>query len=87
MYKYVKKKFFSWRGFWADKELFFKKPDLLKYKTLNHYTSNFSKPFLIHILDLEYHLPKFTSFNPKNLLLSRGSFEFSRDPCLKPVLL
>jgi len=72
LYKYVKKKFFSWRGFWADKEVFFKRPELLKYKTLNHYTSTFAKPFLIHILDLEYHLPKFTSFNPQNILLDNS---------------
>jgi len=72
LYKYVKKKFFSWRGLWADKELFFKKPELLKYKTLNHYTSSYSKPFLIPILDLEYHLPNFTSFNPQKLLLENN---------------
>lgn len=68
LYKYIKKKFFSWRGFWADKELFFKKPELLKYKVLNHYTSDFATPFLTHLLDIEYYLPKFTSFDPKNLL-------------------
>ena len=66
-YKKIKKHLFTWRGMWSDRELFYKNIDKLKVRILNHYTKNFARPCLIPILDIDYYLPNFTSFNTSNL--------------------
>ena len=68
-YKIIKKKSFSWNGFWSDKKLFFENIDLLKSKIKNHYTQNFMKPILVPILDIDYYLPEFSGFKKKDLFL------------------
>ena len=68
-YKIIKKKSFSWNGFWSDKKLFFENVDLLKIKLKNHYTKTFMKPILVPILDVDYYLPEFTGFKKENLFL------------------
>lgn len=66
-YRWLKKKLFSWRGMWSERELFFNNPEKLKLKVMNHYSSQFSRPILIPILDVEYYIPKFSKFDIKNL--------------------
>ena len=68
-YKIIKKKSFSWDGFWSDKKLFFENVELLKIKMKNHYTKTFMKPLLVPILDIDYYLPEFTGFKKENLFL------------------
>ena len=68
-YKIIKKKSFSWNGFWSDKKLFFENIELLKSKLKNHYTKNFMKPILVPILDIDYYLPEFSGFKKKDLFL------------------
>ena len=68
-YKMIKKKSFSWNGFWSDKKLFFENIDVLKLKIKNHYTKNLMKPILAPILDIDYYLPEFSGFNKEDLFL------------------
>ena len=69
-YKAIKKKSFSWRGFWSDRKLFFENVDQLKLKLINHYTKTFMKPLLAPILDIEYYLPEFSGFKIDSLFLN-----------------
>ena len=66
-YKIIKKKSFSWNGFWCDKKLFFENVDVLKLKMKNHLTKSLMKPLLVPILDIDYYLPHFSGFNKKDL--------------------
>ena len=68
-YKNIKKKAFSWRGLWSDRNLFFENVDKLKLKLINHYTKTFMKPILVPILDVEYYLPEFSGFKIENLFV------------------
>ena len=68
-YKIFKKNAFSWRGFWSNRENFFKNISSFKLKLINHYTKNFMKPILKPIIDISYYLPEFSGFNPKDLFL------------------
>ena len=68
-YKIIKKKSFSWNGFWSDKKLFFENVDSLKLKIKNHYTKTLMKPILVPILDIDYYLPEFTGFKKNDLFL------------------
>ncbi len=70
LYKSMKKKLFQWRGFWSDKKIYYNDNNKLRFKFFNHYTSYFARPILIPILDIDYYLPTFTKFNPRNLFLS-----------------
>ncbi len=70
LYKSMKKKLFQWRGFWSDKKLYYNDNNKLKFKLFNHYTSCYSRPILIPILDIDYYLPTFTKFDPSKLFLS-----------------
>ena len=66
-YKKMKKRLFSWRGFWSDRYLFFKHPEYLKVKLKNHFTNEMIKPLFSPVLDINYYLPNFTKFNKKKL--------------------
>ena len=66
LYKSMKKKLFQWRGFWSDKKIYYNDNNKLRFKFFNHYTSYFARPILIPILDIDYYLPTFTKFNPRN---------------------
>ena len=66
-YKWTKKRLFSWRGFWSDRDLFFKHPENLKLKQKNHLTKDMTMPLLVPILDMDYYLPDFGKFDKKNL--------------------
>jgi hypothetical protein len=67
IYKFLKKKLFTWRGMWSDRELFYYNIEKLKLKTLNHYTAFLSRPILIPILDLDNYIPNFSKFDKSTL--------------------
>ena len=66
-YKWTKKRLFSWRGFWSDKDLFFINPEKLKLKRKNHVSREMTMPLLCPVLDMDYYLPDFSKFNKNNL--------------------
>ncbi len=74
-YKWTKKRLFSWRGFWSDRDLFFKHPENLKLKQKNHVTKEMTMPLLVPILDMEYYLPDFGKFD-KNKLFNNGDCNY-----------
>ena len=82
-YKAIKKKSFSWRGFWSDRTLFFENVDQLKLKLINHYTKTLMKPLLEPILDIEYYLPEFSGFKIDSLFIknkeSKQEFKLTMD--------
>ena len=66
-YKSIKKRLFSWRGFWSDRYLFYKHPEYLKVKIKNHLTKDMTKILLTPVLDIDYSLPNFSKFDTKKL--------------------
>ena len=66
-YKWTKKRLFSWRGFWSDRDLFFANPEKLKLKRKNHISREMTMPLLCPVLDMDYYLPDFSKFDSKNL--------------------
>ena len=67
-YYKIKKRLFSFNGLWSKKEFFYNKDKYsLKYKIFNHLTEDYTKIFLTPIIDIDYYLPKFSSFNTKEL--------------------
>ena len=68
-YKIIKKKSFSWNGFWSDKTLFFENVNVLKSKIKNHFTKAFMRPILVPILDIDYYLPEFSGFKKEELFI------------------
>ena len=85
-YKAIKKKSFSWKGYWSDRKLFFDNVEQLKLKLINHYTKTFMRPILVPILDVEYYLPEFSGFKIEDLFLeneknenNKNEFKFTMD--------
>ena len=66
-YQKVKKKLFSWRSFWSQKNIFFTHPEKLKLKVKNHFTKEMTKILLSPILDIDYYYPPFKKFNTEKL--------------------
>ena len=66
-YKKTKKLLFSWNGFWSNRNLFYKHPEYLKLHIKNHFTRDMTKILLTPILDIDYYLPDFKSFDKKKL--------------------
>ena len=66
-YKCIKSRLFSWRGFWSDRDLFYRHPERLKMKQKNHVTKDMTMPILYPVLDMDYYLPDFAGFNPVDL--------------------
>ena len=66
-YKWTKKRLFSWRGFWSDRNLFFENPERLKLKRKNHISKEMTMPLLCPVLDMDYYLPDFSKFDKNNL--------------------
>ena len=62
-YRNEKKKLFKFKSIWSYDDFFYDtKKYKLKYKLLNHLTSDFTRIFLTPISDIDYYLPKFTQF-------------------------
>ena len=66
-YKSIKKKLFSWCSFWSNKNIFYKNPQILKLKKMNHFSKEMAQFLLKPILDVKYELPNFKKFDEKNL--------------------
>ena len=66
-YHKLMKNLFLFNNLWSDKKLYYNeiKKDLLKYKCVNYYTTNFLKPFLIPINDYKYSYPTLSDFEIK----------------------
>ena len=75
-YKKMKKRLFSWIGFWSDRYLFFKHPEYLKIKVKNHFTKEMIKPLLSPVLDINYYLPNFSKFD-KNKLFNKDNYDYN----------
>ena len=71
-YKKIKKKLFSWRSFWSDRDLFFNYPEKLKLKRKNHISKEMTMPLLCPVLDIDYYLPDFSKFKTKNLFNNKN---------------
>ena len=67
-YYKLKKRLFTFNGLWSKYQFFYDSNKYrLKYKIFNHLTEDFTKIFLTPIIDIDYYLPKFSSFNTKEL--------------------
>ena len=67
-YYKLKKRLFIFKGLWSKEEFYYDKKNYeIKYKVFNHLTDEFMKIFLTPIIDINYYLPKFSSFNTKEL--------------------
>ena len=66
-YKSIKKKLFSFCGFWSNKKIFYDNPKILKLKKMNFLSQEMTQFLLKPILDIEYELPNFKKFDKKNL--------------------
>ena len=74
-YKCIKSRLFSWRGFWSDRDLFYRHPERLKLKQKNHVTKDMTMPILYPVLDMDYYLPDFSKFD-KNKLFNTGDYNY-----------
>ena len=75
-YKKMKKRLFSWKGFWSDKYLFFQHPEYIKIKVKNHFTKEMIKPLFSAVLDINYYLPSFSKFD-KNKLFNKNNYNYN----------
>ena len=66
-YREIKKEQFKWTGMWSDKVLFYEKKSELKHKNKNHFTTEYSKPLIGVIFDIDNFLPQFVNFDKKEL--------------------
>ena len=79
-YKRIKKRLFSWRGFWSDRDLFFINPEKLKLKRKNHISKEMVMPLLCPVLDMDYYLPDFSKFDIRKLFNKNShSYKISLD--------
>ena len=53
-YKSIKKKLFSFCGFWSNKKIFYENPQILKQKKMNFFGQEMTQFLLKPILDIEY---------------------------------
>ena len=64
MYIKTKKKLFSFLGVWSNEEYFYNKSKYeIKYKLVNHLTSDYTKVLLEPIINIDYYFPEFTKYN------------------------
>ena len=73
-YHKLMKNLFLFNHLWSDKKLFYDphKKELLKYKYVNYYTTNFQRPFLLPIIDYKYSYPILSDFKiQKNFYIEK----------------
>ena len=59
-----KKKLFSFLGVWSNEEYFYNKSKYeIKYKLVNHFTSDYTKVLFEPIINIDYYFPEFTKYN------------------------
>ena len=85
IYKLNKKKLFSWRGFWSNRYIFYKHPELLKCKIKNHLTKEMTKIILTPILDVEYYMPEFSKFD-SGKLFKEGDYKYKINLNIEEIL-
>ena len=63
-YHKLMKNLFIFNRFWSDKKLYFteEKKQLLKYKSINYFTTNFQRPLLFPVNDYKDRYPNLTNF-------------------------
>ena len=75
-YKKEKKRLFSFRGIWSTSDFFYNKEKYkLKYRLVNHLSSDFTRVFLTPIIDINYYLPQFRLFDENNLFRKVSSYK------------
>ena len=68
-YQKLKKKLYSWNYSYSNFDIFFKNnSEKLKFKISNFLSKDLSRRLLVPILDFEFYVPKFKSFDYKNNL-------------------
>ena len=85
-YQKVKKKLFSWRSFWSQKNIFFTHPEKLKLKVKNHFTKEMTKILLSPILDIDYYYPPFKKFNTEKLF-NKGDTKYKINLNIENILI
>ena len=74
MYRKIKKKLFSWNNSYSNLEVFYKNNNnKLKFKISNFLSKDLSRKLLVPILDFDFYVPKFKSFNWENNLFQNIS--------------
>ena len=59
-----KKKLFSFLGLWSNEEYFYNKNKYeIKYKLVNHFTSDYTRVLFEPIINIDYYFPEFTKYN------------------------
>ena len=59
-----KKKLFSFLGLWSNEEYFYNKSKYeIKYKLVNHFTSDYTRVLFEPIINIDYYFPEFTKYN------------------------
>ena len=66
-YTRIKKKLFSWNGFYSDLNLFLNPNEKLKFKLSNHLTKDFTIQIIKPIVDFYNYHPSFSKFNIENI--------------------
>ena len=76
MFKNVKESKFTWRGPYSKHNLFFTNNVFnLKYEVMNHYASNFTKPLLKVIADIEEYIPYFSKYNRNDIFIDCNDYK------------
>ena len=82
LYRQIMKQLFIYNRLWSKQYLFFKtvpgcyksnKKEIIKYKRINYYTSNFQQPLIYPILELNNYYPKFKKFDKNNLYKNKDN--------------
>ena len=64
IYIKLKKKLFSFLGVWSYEEYFYNKSKYeIKYKLVNHLTSDYTRVLFEPIINIDYYFPQFTKYN------------------------
>ena len=69
IYKKIKKKLFSWKGYYSDFNIFYDKKgkNKLKYKIYHFQIKEKVCPYLKPILDMNSYMPNIPKFNSQNI--------------------
>ena len=79
-YRKIKKRLYSWNNSYSNLEAFYKNKDIIpkkneiitKYKLSNYLSKDMTRKLLVPILDIDYYMPSFKSFNYKEKLFQNN---------------
>ncbi len=76
IYKQIKKKLFSWNGYYSDFNIFYdiNEKNKLKYKIYHFQTNEKVCPYLKPILDMNSYKPNIPKFNSQNIFLNNDYY-------------